>query len=296
MKTEIQTLLTDVKAAARIGHAESLWVALDRLFDLPEVAGNPPMSEAFINQTILPIGETLANPRLTPSMLTPLVKQSHAAIRAIAAVSLAHKMFEDNKVTLKDLKSLGSDPRRDVRSVLSLVLSQKGKQQPERLIEIVNSWIKADSSRLREVAIQLIPAIAEQNPSKAMKILEGFSITGDPELRSTFVNALVQLAQIELESEILALMETWAKEPENYLWVIGKALSRSWAVNQPERSLDILSALGAALGPKKDITNALKALERHGAEIQDILQTWRKSNNTNLKALAEKVLMIDKLE
>ena len=50
MKPELRTLITDIKAAARIGHAESLWLALDGLLDLPEVAGNPQMSEAFITQ------------------------------------------------------------------------------------------------------------------------------------------------------------------------------------------------------------------------------------------------------
>ena len=296
MKTEIQTLLTDVKAAARIGHVESLWVALDGLFDLPEVAGNPPMSEAFINQMILPIGEALANPRLTPSMLTPLAKQSHAAIRAIAAVSLARKMFEDDKVTLKDMKSLGSDPRRDVRSVLALALAQAGGTQPEKLNEIAESWIKVDSPRLREVSLQLIPTIADRDSSKAMKIIESLNISGDPELRSTLVNVLVDLAQTGLDSEILSLFETWIKNPENHLWVIGKALSRSWAVKQTERSLAVLAVLGTELGPKKDIANALKALKRHGAEVQDILRTWQECDNLNLQALAEKAMTIEKSE
>ena len=108
------------------------------------------------------------------------------------------------------------------------------------------------------------------------------------------MNVLVDLAQIGLDSEILSLMETWTKEPENHLWVIGKALSRSWAIGQTERALGILAALGTELGPKKEITNALKALERHGAELQDILQTWQKSDNPNLQALTDKVLTIEK--
>ena len=59
MKSEIRSVITDIKAAARIGHVESLEIALEGLFSLPNVAANQAMSEAFIEQAILPIGAIL---------------------------------------------------------------------------------------------------------------------------------------------------------------------------------------------------------------------------------------------
>ena len=87
MKTDIRTLITDIKAAARIGHAESLWVALDGILDFPEVAGNPQMSEAFIKRAILTIGEALAQPRLSANLIRPLGNEPFAALRAITATA-----------------------------------------------------------------------------------------------------------------------------------------------------------------------------------------------------------------
>ena len=43
MNSQIREIITDIKGAARIGHAESLWAALEGLLNLPQVSGNPPI-------------------------------------------------------------------------------------------------------------------------------------------------------------------------------------------------------------------------------------------------------------
>jgi len=298
MRTEIHSLLTDIKAAARIGHAESLWAALDGLFDLPEVAGNPPMSEVFLTQAILPIGEALSHPRLKVATLRPLVNQPHAAIRAIAAVSLVRRFFRQGKVSLKDLRSLGKDPRRDVRAALAMAFAKVGEEDPQRLGEAVESWISSDSPRLRSVALRMIPTLAERDTPKVLKILGGFDASSDPEERTALVKSLVKLAQDGLADEVLKLLGKWAEEAEANLWVVSKTLSRSWAAAHAGSSMEILTRLAAHLGPKKQITQTLQALLRHGADedIQEALRSWRNSEDPNLRAAAEKILTKSKTQ
>jgi hypothetical protein len=291
MRAELHTLLTDIKASARIGHAESLWVALDGVFDLPEVAGNPPMREAFIRQAILPIGEALTHPRVTAPTLRPLVNHSQAAIRAIAAAVFANQYCSGEKFSIKELAVFGRDPRKDVRLALVFALNQAGKQHPDKLLALAQSWITGESPRLVAVALQLLPSLAELNASKVVELLAAFQPSSDPEVRSSLVDCLVELAQGELSDEVLSLLEKWGASPEDYLWVLGKVLSRSWAVAHIDRSLEILTLLAAQQGPEKILLKTLKAMRRHGADeaIAQIVHRWREDPNPNLQAIAEQI-------
>lgn len=291
MRTKLHSLLTDIKAAARIGHAESLWVALDGLFDLPEVAGNPPMRPAFIREVILPIGGALTTPRVSAPMLRPLAQHDHAAIRAIAAAAYANRYFSDEVSKANDLAALGRDPRKDVRLGLALALSQAGKTHPDRLKGLIERWIEEDSPRLQAVALQLLPSLAEENPDASMVLLSSFQPTSDPEVRTSLVECLVELGQGELAEAVLATLNGWATGSGNNLWVIAKTLSRSWAVSHADRGLEILTQMAAQHGPEKTILKALKAMGRHGADqaIRQAVEKWRQDSNPNLRALAEQV-------
>jgi hypothetical protein len=294
MRADLQTILTDIKAAARIGHAESLWVALDGLFDFPEVAGNPPMSAAFIRQAILPIGKALTHPRVTAPTLRPLVNHDHAAIRAIAAVTLANQYCSGERVGLKDLSAHGRDPRKGVRKALVFALNQAGKGNSDKLQTLIQSWIIEDSPRLNAVALQLLPALAELDPSQTMELLGAFQPSGDPEVRTSLVDCLVELAQGELTDEVLTLLEGWATTPGNNLWVIGKTLSRSWVIPYADRGLEIITRIATQHGPEKTLLKTLKAMGRHGADqaITQAIERWREDPNPNLQALAK--LMTEK--
>ncbi|MBW1945697.1 MAG: hypothetical protein JRJ51_23125 [Deltaproteobacteria bacterium] len=291
MKAERHSLLTDIKAAARIGHAESLWLALDGLFDLPEVAGNPPLNEAFIRQMIFPIGEALATPRVTRPMLYPLVSHDHAAIRAIAGTVIAKRYFEDEKVEVKELVVHGQDPRKDVRLAVVLALSQAGADQPDKFQELIQNWLQWNSPRLQAVALQLLPSLAKQHPAISVEILSDFQASGDPELRTALVDCLVALAQGNLADAVLTLLEGRVVDQGNNLWVIGKTLSRSWVVPYADRGIDILSRLAEQHGPEKILIKALKAMQRHGAEhaIAEAVSKWQQDSNPNLLALAEQM-------
>jgi hypothetical protein len=282
---------TDIKAAARIGHAESLWVALDGLFDLPEVAGNPPMRPAFIRQAILPIGTTLASPRISAPMLQPLVRHDHAAMRALAAVAYATRYFSDEKATTEPLVVHGRDPRKDVRLALVLALSQAGKGYADKLAGLIHDWMEGDSPRLQATALQLLPSLAEEKPDVSMAYLSSFQPSGDPEVRGSLVDCLVELAQGDQAEAVLSLLAGWTERSGNNLWVIGKTLSRSWVIPHASRSLEILTQVVEQHGPEKRILKTLKAMERHGAEaaIAEAAALWQRASNPNLVALAEEM-------
>jgi hypothetical protein len=291
MRADLHSLHTDIKAAARIGHAESLWVALDGLFDLPEVAGNPPMRPAFIREAILPIGKTLASPRVSAPMLQPLARHDHAAIRALAAAAYVNRHFSDEKDTRELLAVHGRDPRKDVRLALVLALKQAGKENSDKLAGLIHDWIEGDSPRLQAVALQLLPSLAEDKPDVSMAYLSAFQPSGDPEVRTSLVDCLVELAQGDLAENVLTVLAEWTEGSRNNLWVIGKTLSRSWVVPHATRSLEILTRIVEQHGPEKRIMKTLKAMERHGAEeaIAEAIAMWQQASNPNLVALAEEM-------
>jgi hypothetical protein len=284
MKSDINTLLTDIKAAARIGHAESLWVALDALLDHPEVAGNPQMSEAFINQVILPVGEALTHPRLSANLLRPLGNEPYAAMRAITAAAFAHRFFLNEDVRENDLKNLGKDPRKDVRSSLQLALVQAGKDDPEKLFPLIEAWLGERSPRLQAISLRLLPT----QPDQAIELLRDFLIGSDPEIRAAAVDTLTELAQQDKPEEVLEQLAQWAKNTNDLVWVIGKTLSSSWAARYPDQALNILNTTGQKVGPHKQIHNTLQALTRHGAgdRVNAKLTEWLDGNDQNLKAIA----------
>jgi hypothetical protein len=277
MKPELRTLITDIKAAARIGHAESLWLALDGLLDLPEVAGNPQMSEAFLTQAVLPIGEVLSQPRLSLSVLRPLCNEPTAALRAAAAAAFARRYFDPGDTKEKDLRGLGQDPRKDVRLALTLALA--AEPEADKLKPLVDTWIKARSPRLKTVAIQLLPNL----PENAFMVLEDLIIDSDPEVRAAVVDALTALAQEASADKVLKLLERWVNGQENYVWIITKTLSGSWAAGHAEKALAILGKLTTHTGPHKHISSALQALERHGAaeQVEAALSQWGQIKDNN---------------
>jgi hypothetical protein len=289
MNAQIRTLITDIKAAARIGHAESLWVALDGLFDLPQVSGNPPMDAAFIEKVILPIGEALATPRLNLSLIRPLLDEPQAALRGCAAAALAFRFLNQDAFSAKQLGKPGKDSRQDVRLALRLALAQVGKTQPEKLAPLIDEWLAAPSPRLQAIAVALTPLL----PGSAIRALAGLDNPSDPEVRAALVDALTALAQAGQADGVLNLLSTWARDRENNVWVICKTLAGSWAAQHPQPALEVLSTLLPKADNPKQIINSLQALYRHGAdqEVVSTLKAWQGTGDAPLRQLAIHVLI-----
>ncbi len=289
MKAEIRTLLRDIQAAARIGHTESLWAALDLLQDLPQIAGNHPMSESFLNQVILPVGEAVGAARVNPSALRPLDNHHLAAYRAVAGIARLRQVLDGrNGTTLQSVNALAQDPRQDVREAIRLAALHANQADPEKLEELYQAWQSSGAPRLQALAYQILPNLPDEIVLQKLDTLEAEALASQPEVRKTLASTLSTLAANGHAEEILAILFRWAARPEPDHRIITRCLTNSWAAKHPAESLEILTELTAQLGAKKRIRKTLESLHRHGAqtEVLAALETWRKSNNANLQAAA----------
>ena len=291
MKSDLRILLRDLKAAARIGHSESIWAALDGLLDTPQLAGNHPLDEPFLKQVVLPVGRELAAPLLPPAALRPLIMHPNAGMRAIAGTALAERYLKGlNGAGLKDLAQLAQDARPDVREAILLACALPGTSAPEKQTEIFQSWLMESSPRLQALALRLLPHLPEAVLLEQLPRLEIFAPPQEPGAKRALADAVSKLGEAGLGLQVLAILSAWAENPGRYYWVITRALSRSWAATYPKESLAILTRLAAEMGGRKQILNTLQALERHGAktEVQDLLQAWRGSGQPQLQSAAQK--------
>jgi hypothetical protein len=288
MNSQIRTIITDIKAAARIGHAESLWTALEGLLNLPQTSGNPLMTAAFVEKAILPIGEALGSPRLNLALILPLADEPQAVLRAAAASALAFRYLHAEQVTAEQLTKSGTDSRQDVRLALQLTLTKAGTDNPEKNEPLINHWLAASSPRLQALAITLLPT----QPKSALSHLSTLKIHSDPDVRAALVETLITLAQAGQQQGVLALLTKWAATQDNHIWTICKTLAGSWAAQFPQQALEILFALHAQADNPKQIINTLQALHRHGAgeEVITTLTAWGKIDDAPLNQLAGQVL------
>ena len=91
MKSEVKQLLRDLNVAIQLGRPEAIDIALRSLLRFPGVAGNEHMDTQFVDQVVLPIGQSLS--ALPSNILRPLLSHSLVVGRAIGAVSIAHRFF-----------------------------------------------------------------------------------------------------------------------------------------------------------------------------------------------------------
>ena len=287
MKAEIRTLLRDIQAAARIGHAESLWAALENLQDLPQIAGNHPMNETFLSQVVLPVGETLGQSRISHTALRPLVIHQLAAYRAIAGVALLNQFLEGrNGTTLASINALVQDPRQDVREAIRLAALHDSHANPDKLVTLYENWKTSDSPRVQTLAYQLLPNLPGETALQKIRSLNASVGDLPPEVRVTLAGTLTALAASGHAEEVLEVLVIWAAQPGLDHRIATRCLSKSWAAKYPDESLQILTALAARTGPKKRIRKALESLYRHGAdaEVLAVLETWRSAEDANLRA------------
>lgn len=291
MKPDLRTILRDLKAAARIGHTESVWAALEGILEYPQISGNHHLDESFIKQVILPVGQALAQPLMNPAALRPLITHTHAGVRAIAGAALAEGFLKGvNGKGLKELSSLAQDPRQDVRDAVLLACALPASHAPQKQTEIYQSWLAHSSPRLQGLALQLLPYLPEDAILQQIHKLKNFVPPKEPGARRSLVEAISKLGRGDHAPEILEILSGWAEDPEQYDWVITRCLSRSWAAAYPHDSLAILTQLAAVEGGRKKILGALKALQRHGAqhEVQAVLQDWLASGQPRLESAARK--------
>jgi len=298
MKSEFHILLRDIQAAARIGHPDSLYAALDGLLDLPQFSGNHPIPETTLQQIILPIGRALARPRINAATLRPLTNHSHAVFRATAAAALTLQYLQGiNGTTLKDLTALAQDPRDDVREAIRIALVHHPEDDAQMLDTLYETWLASSSLRLQTLALGILPQLQETAILEKLQQLRELSLAPNPEFRKLLANTLSQLAAGLYPNEVLELLANWAAQAEPDIWLIGHCLSKSWAAAYPQQALALLKTLAAHVGPNKQIRKALLNLYQYGAqaEVMAAVQAWKGSENPQLSAAGRDEKLITKL-
>jgi hypothetical protein len=265
MKTGIKQLLRDLRTAVILGRPEAVDIALDGLLNLPGVSSNDRMSQGFTEKVVIPVGEALAG--LKSSLLRPLLAHHLAVGRAVGGVALAHRYVKSNDSTQKDLLQPGNDSRSDVRLALGRSLIIVSEADPEKIISLGTTWIKHSSPRLRYTALIFLPELAKNFEVEIIGLLGTLSTDPNPEVRAALVNALNHLAEMSFSRSVLGLLSLWSSESQPDSWLICRILSGSWAVNHAAEVKSILQEVHAKIGESSHVTGALKALKRHGFEI-----------------------------
>jgi len=261
-KSQITEFHQDLKAAARLGHPESIEMALDGLRTMSIVAGNEQLGDGFIALVVIPAGKTLS--KLSGAQLRLMLDDSQTAMRAIAGVALAQQFVMGKDVSLEMLQTPANDARPEVRTAFAQTLGEAAEAHPERYLQLAQTWLTAPSARLQNTALGFSPALG----ADIFQYLEPFKLEENPEVRAALVEALQALAQNGLAEQVLGLLKHWGAEPRPNVWVICRVLSGSWAATYPQEVKSILINLKEKVGQRKSILNAIKALRRHGAEIE----------------------------
>ena len=290
MNSNIRAIITDLKAAARIGHPDSIQAALDGLRTLSEVSSNETLHDDFRNKAILPMALILSKPRLSSALITSLEGDSLTALRALAAAIYALLYVEDESISVEELTRWSNDSRTGVRSALRLGLLHSVEQQPERVVNLVRIWLTSDSPRLQQLGFQVISGFPSEHCAAFIPFLSSINMESDPDVNSDLVYALSALAQKGFAADIISLLSEWAQAQQGSAWVITRTLSGSWAAGEAQAALRILRLLALQDGAHKQILTALRALIRHGAGevVQTELAVWQSNKDENLRAIAEK--------
>jgi hypothetical protein len=289
--SELRELLTDFKAAARIGHPESLAAAFEALAALPEIAGNAPLDEAFLDKAILPLGNALAKGNFDNLVLQPFTKHPLTAVRAVAAAALGRRMLAGDETVKKLCETLSRDPREEVRNALAAGLRQAGDDQVGTLLKVVTEWINSDHAKTQQVALRALPRLAVGYPAECLSLIEPLRDNSDLQTRKALAEAIRQLAEQGLEKELLQMLTEWAQTETPPAWVIARALSGSWAAEYPDRAITILAQIAGGAEANKQIGSAIGALERNGAgeSVAAALDAWKESGQSELQALARQL-------
>lgn len=292
MNAAIRDIITDLKAAVRIGHPDSIQAALEGLRALPEVASNQTLSDDFLAKVLLPLGEILSNPRLPMDIIDPLRQDSSTAMRALAAITLSLRYQQGGDLKPELLTRLANDSRSDVRAALVIGLSYPSGGHQEQVTVLAAEWLNSDLIRLQQTALQLIANLSSTKSEDFISWLAPFGLSSNPDTNADLVAALDHLAQNGQAHRVLSLLEDWAQAIQPNSWVISRNLSASWAAAEVDSALNILHQLALKDAPPKQIVNALQALVRHGAGevVQNEITLWNVDDHENLRAIAQKII------
>lgn len=255
-----QELLIDLRAAVHTRHPAALEAALERVAAHPELAANGEIPARLERDFLFPAGKILAGETVPADVLRDLQAARLTALRALAAVALAHRYAQGN-LPLRVLRPCGLDARPEVRRALGRTLA--AACPPEGLHSLGRAWLTEESPRLRHAALLALRGLPDEQGETLLPLLNPLHAESDPHAGEALVNLLAALGAGTAGAQVLSLLETWAVRPDANPWLIGRALSGRWAAQYAPRASALLDALEARHGASRHISNARRALKRH---------------------------------
>lgn len=247
MKAFIRELTGDFKAAARIGDADSLEAAMDRV----RAAGEDELPPS----ALLPLGEALKY--LPAGLLLPWLDDDDPGVRGIAAAAIGLSASSSGPVPEEVLRFIAGDPVDEVRIALVDGLAA-GEASAGGLIE---RFLGDDSLRVRRTGLRLLGMTGDM-AMRSMDTLAGLDLEQDHGFREDLVEALNRLAETGEVETVLRLLDTWAGREVPNTWVVTRVVSAGWAQAHSARCVEILNEMSRIVGENRSIA---RALERHAA-------------------------------
>ena len=263
----LNEMLFDLKAAARLGVPEALDMALAALDDWPAFVANARLKEEDVAAILVPLGEVLAQPAVPETYLRMLAAHPLAGARALAASALALRALRGGKVPRKLLPQLAADKRLEVRHAVITVLQRHGVTHSAALLALLREWLTARRSpRLAATALAVLQALTPTCPQEALALLAALppAQRNAPEVQPALGDALRQMAAAGHAEDVLALLEQWQADGLPAEAVL-RALRGEWVYAQRERVAALLDALEAQTGPSR----ALRRSRQHLGEDAD---------------------------
>ncbi len=265
-----QALLRDVRLAARFGDPEALDAALEGLLEDPAVAANRDLPPDLISRLLVPAGQALAAPTVPDTYLDSLAASPYAAYRALAAAAWGER-FARGAAPPRALERLARDPRAEVRTALQQALARAPQA---RRAALVRAWLTPRtpprSPRAVALAWDLAPAVL--SPAELWDRAAVWAARDEAaDLRPALVRALHAAASRDPDLALQRLRAARWPAP-----LVAQVLAGPWAAARPDAALDLLRGLYARHGRRRWLTQALKALERHGAlsDAAAVLRAW----------------------
>lgn len=262
MKPHIREILADIKAAVRIGHADSIEAALEQVRKLPDELLPPAM--------LVPLGRAL-HP-LPAHKLRPYQEDDDPAVRALAGVALAERWLKFEDVAVEDLNRGAGDPNPEVGQAVAGCLADLASaatpgQILSPIIQLASKWITSPNSNTILAGLKLFPSTLVNHVASAteqQKIYELFQplyLATEHEVREMLVSCLNTIASVKPARHgdvvVLELLSDWAQRPEPNVWLITQVLSASWALNHKVKAITILQRLSAQAGLTRPIIRAI---------------------------------------
>ncbi len=248
MKALLREILTDIKAALRIGDPEAVHAALEQIRSLDE--------NELPAGALLQLGQALSP--LQEKELLALAGDPDSFLRAAAAAGLVRRSAKKQDDSWQFLDRMAGDESPEVRWVLARALLEEGIP-PVHLAARAAAWLAGDSPALVISGLHLLPG-AGLPPGELTSLLLPLDRSPDYPLRSALVECLNELAQRDQVDTVLEILSAWAGEEDPNLWVITRVLSASWAQSHSRAALSILQKLAANRGEQRSIS---RAMERH---------------------------------